>query len=193
MGSPSRTGLSVAQFRFILIGAIGALFINNLMISISSTHHRALSSEVQIVSSDFFSSNRHFEEQLANEEGRKLLANEDDLLRLRNPRILFGIFSSDSIFDGSHRKWHRQLFNDIWKDERVCTLDKFRGSNDISFRQKCELVYTFVTGSNTDPDAPTERLEETDTAENPIELPGGMKSPLKEDINWPDVTHLNIR
>mmetsp|Transcript_5757 Transcript_5757/g.14381 ORF Transcript_5757/g.14381 Transcript_5757/m.14381 type:complete len:398 (+) Transcript_5757:139-1332(+) len=194
MGSTSRPAVSISQFRSILVGAIGALFINNLMISISSTHQPSLASESQIITSDFHStSNRHFERQLRYDEGRKIVANEDDLRRLRNPRILFGIFSSDNIFDGTHRKWHRHLFNDIWKDQRVCSLDEFRASDEISFRQKCELVYTFVAGSSTDPDAPTERLEETDTADNPIEYPGGMKSPLKEDINWPDVTHLNIR
>jgi len=104
-----------------------------------------------------------------------------------------GIFSSDNMFDGTHRKWHRNLFNDIWKDERVCTLNQFRNSNDTAVQQKCELIYTFVTAANDDPNAPTERLEETDTADTPIELPGGYKNPLKSDINGPDVTHLNIR
>ena len=194
MGDLSRSAVSVSQFRCVLIGAIGALFVNNLMISMSSTHQRALSVESPIIPNDFYSSSiRHLKEQSAQDEGQKLLANEDDLRRLRNPRTLFGIFSSDNIFDGTHRKWHRQLFNDVWKDERVCTLDQFRTSNDISFREKCELIYTFVSGSNTDPDAPTERLDETDTVDNPIELPGGMKNPMKEDINWSDVTHLNIR
>ena len=112
---------------------------------------------------------------------------------MRNPRTLFGIFSSDTIDDGTRRTWHRHLFNDIWMDDRVCTLNQFRNSNDTTVQQKCELIYTFVAAASDDPNGPTERLGETDTADTPIELLGGFKNPLKDDINWPDVMHLNIR
>lgn len=104
-----------------------------------------------------------------------------------------GIFSSDNMFDATHRKWHRRLINEIWKDERVCDLDRFRATKDNAFRQKCELIYTFVVGANEDPNAPTVRLEDTDTAQTPIELSGRFKNPVKPDINWADVTRLNIK
>ena len=192
--TPSRPGVSASQLRCILMGAICALFLNNLMISSSATRRLSKSSESMIPLDFYSTSDRHFEESTLN-AGRKLLNDDaDDPRRLRNPRTLMGIFSSDNIFDGTHRTWHRRLFNDIWKDERVCTLHQFRTSNDTSFQQKCELIYTFVVGrSIDDPNFPTERLEDADTADTPIEFPGGYKSPVKEDINWPDVTHLNIR
>lgn len=192
-----RPVVSLSQLRYILMGAIGTLFLNNLMISSSTTRRLENSGDSQMISSDFYStSNRRLEKQSASEStldgGPKLLKDDEDLQLLRKPRILMGIFSSDSIFDGTHRTWHRHLFSDIWKDERVCTLHQFRSSNDTSFQQKCQLIYTFVAGANGDPNAPTERLEETDTPDTPIELPGGLQSPMKEDVNWPDVTHLNI-
>jgi hypothetical protein len=197
-GTPARPAVTASQLRCLLMGAIGALFVNNLMISTRAVRHHIESSGSHIIPRDFYStSNRLIKEQSAVESpldgGRKLLTDDDDLRRLRNPRTLMGIFTSDNIFDGTHRTWHRHLFNDIWKDQRVCTLDQFRASNDTSFQQKCELIFTFVAAANGDPNAPTERLEDTDTADTPIEFQGGYKSPVKEDINWPDVTHLNIR
>lgn len=216
-GRKPRGSASIAsQLRLMLVGAIGALFLNNLLLSTTTTQHQAGSGSggSHIISSDFYSmSDRLVEEKPVLQSspssksksmsmtsssslngGRKLLTDDDDVVRpLRNPRTLMGIFSSDNMFDGTHRTWHRHLFNDIWKDERVCTLSQFRTSNDTTVQQKCELIYTFVAAASDDPNAPTERLEETDTADNPIELLGGYKNPMKGDINWPDVTHLNIR
>ena len=191
-----RLVVSVSQIRCILIGAIGTLLLNNLMISTSTKHILKNSAASHMIPSDFYStSNRRLRKQSAQERSSdkepKLLEDDSDIPISRHPRILMGIFSSDNIFDGTHRTWHRNLFEEIWKDERVCTLDQFRASNDI--QQRCELIYTFVVGANEDSDAPTERLEETDTPDTPIELAGGYKSPVKEDVNWPDVTHLNIR
>jgi len=119
-----------------------------------------------------------------------------------------GIFSSDNMFDATHRRWHRNLFNNIWKDDRVCTLSQFLEGNLEDGKESkatvhatrrrdapieaCELIYTFVTGSNLDPDGPTELLDDSGK-KLPIETPGGRKDPMKEDINWPDVTHLNIK
>eukprot|EP00536_Pseudo-nitzschia_multiseries_P000810 jgi/Psemu1/234030/estExt_Genewise1.C_100054 len=191
------------------MGAIGALFLNNMMIS---TRHTRQISHLQMHGSDFISpeffskSHRRREKKKIGEKaqkikeesslvgGRKLLTDDDDNTgRLRNPRTLMGIFSSDNMFDATHRKWHRNLFNEVWKDDRVCTLYQFRTSKDESLRKKCQLIITFVAGANQDPNAPTERLEEADTKETPIELSGGFKNPVKDDINWDDVTHLNIR
>ncbi len=182
-----RMTVSASQVRLILMGAIGALFINNLMIT--SNFNRQLQTpihgESQMIPSSFYSTTKSKKESIQNNKGNNQL--------LRNPRILMGIFSSDNMFDATHRKWHRRLFNEIWKDERVCTLSEFRSANDTSVRENCQLIYTFVAGANQDPEAPTERLEETDTSETPIELPGGYKDPMKIDANWSDVTHLNIR
>jgi len=202
---------SASKLRSILIGMILALFLNNLLISTRQQHSSwsstpSNSDYVDIrhpiaavgaggvrISSDFYStSDRLVEEKRG---GRKLLTSDDETRNerhLRNPRILMGIFSSDNMFDGTHRTWHRRLFENIWKDERVCTLSQFRNDTDTTKRQKCELIYTFVVGSSTDPNAVTERLEDKDTKDSPIEL-SSFKNPMKEDINWPDVTHLNIR
>jgi hypothetical protein len=216
-GSAARTA---SKLRSMLMGAIGALFLNNLLISSRHHQHGSWSSSTEMnshvgisrpisatgagvvrISSDFYSiSDGLVEEKPASLSsltvGRKLSTSEETTSgsnerHLRNPRILMGIFSSDNIFDGTHRTWHRRLFENVWKDERVCTLSQFR--NDTTIQQKCELIYTFVSGSNTDPNAPAERLEDTDTKDTPIELISGYKNPLKADINWPDVTHLNIR
>ena len=214
-GSAARTA---SKLRFMIMGAIGALFLNNLLISSRHHHSNSWSSSPDMpshvgisrpisatgaggvrISSDFYStSDRLVEEKPASSftVGLELstseeTANGSNAPHLRHPRILMGIFSSDNMFDGTHRTWHRRLFENIWKDERVCTLSQFR--NDNTTQQKCELIYTFVSGSNTDPNAPTERLEDTDTKDTPIELISGYKNPLKDDINWPDVTHLNIR
>lgn len=176
-----------------LMGAIFALLVNNLMISMNASHRHP-----DFIPADFYSSSSGYIEERPEitpsslDEGRRLQTNDDHVQRLRHPRILFGIFSSDSDFDASHRLWHRQLIG-IWNDERVCSLDKFRfSSNNTSFRQKCEVLYTFVVGAHSDPNVPMERLEDTDTADNPIEFQGKIQSSAK-DINLPDVTLLNIR
>lgn len=182
-----RTAMSAAKLRLILMGAIGALFLNNLMIT--SNFSRQLQTpttdESQMLSG-FKTASRTTKGSI--NDSKRSTSNDQ---KLRTPRILMGIFSSDNMFDATHRKWHRQLFNDIWKDRRVCTLNDFRYSDDRSVRERCQLIYTFVIGANLTSNV-TERLEETDTVETPIELPE-LKDPLKTDANWPDVTHLNIR
>mmetsp|Transcript_9662 Transcript_9662/g.20936 ORF Transcript_9662/g.20936 Transcript_9662/m.20936 type:complete len:411 (+) Transcript_9662:226-1458(+) len=196
-GRTPGSAMNMSQIRCVVMGAIGALFLNNLMISTTHTHRIAMSqANVSDLPADFHSKSHQLrsKENSSLDEGRQVLVDDDsNSSRLRNPRTLMGIFSSDNMFDATHRKWHRHLFNDVWKDERVCTLNQFRNSNDVSFKKKCELIITFVTAATDAPDAPTERLEETDTVDTPIEFLGDIKNPLKEDINWDDVTHLNIR
>ena len=200
--------LTVSQLKYMLIGAILALLFNNLMISSTSFHVTQNCAASDIIPADFFSSSDSRLSKVTALEKASALESlsekavvgspsasslDDGPKLLRNSRVLIGIFTMDSDFDASHRKWHRNLFNNVWNDERVCTLGHFRASNNTSFRQKCEVIYTFVAGANEDPNAPTERLRATDTATTPIELPRGYKRPSKPEINNPDVTHLNIR
>merc|ERR1712232_1067120 len=130
-------------------------------------------------------------EEIGSSDWRKKRATKPPVERpLRNSRVLMGIFSSDNMFDATHRRWHRNLFNNIWKDDRVCTLSQFLEGNLEDGKESkatvhatrrrdapieaCELIYTFVTGSNLDPDGPTELLDDSGK-KLPIETPGGRK------------------
>lgn len=174
------TALNISNCRFMLIGGIFALFVNNLLIG---TSH-------QLYVEEFPEQNSKLDRvEFVTAPSRPLHMGD----HLRNSRMLIGIFSADNIFDATHRKWHRNLINNVWKDDRMCTLNNFRRSNDTDFKKRCEIVYTFLTAASDDPNAPTQRLADTDTDETPIELKGGYKNPKKEDINYDDVTHLNIK
>lgn len=174
------TVLNLSNFRFMMVGGIFALFVNNLLIG---TSHQLYVEELR-------KQNRKLDRvEFATAPSSPLHMGD----HIRNSRMLIGIFSADNIFDATHRKWHRNLINNVWKDDRMCTLNNFRRSNDIDFKKRCEIVYTFLTAASDDPNAPTQRLADTDTDETPIELKGGYKNPKKEDINFDDVTHLNIK
>ncbi len=172
--------------------AIGAIFATALNVVLLSTHQLTNCSEAEMIPADFFSASKPLAPKTPQKSAPEVSSNEGQR-RSRNSRILMGIFTTDSMFDATHRKWHRNFFNNVWKDERTCTLDQFRQSKDISFQQNCELVLTFVAGANQDPNAPTERLRDTDTPESPIEYPGLYNKPVRDDINLPDVTRLNVR
>jgi hypothetical protein len=113
-----------------------------------------------------------------------------DLPPLRYPKMLMGIFSSDSYNDSSYRKRHRTLLQVIWKDPRTCTLAEYRKRPEI--RDQCELIYTFIVGGSQNPEAPTERYEDRPEIGRPLVL-DRMPNPTREDINVDDVTILNIR
>lgn len=99
-------------------------------------------------------------------------------------RVLWGILSADFFNDQVYRKRHRDLFK-LWNDPRVCSLPNFRKmSKDEQYQ--CQLVYTFVLGSN--PDAPPQLLDNS----RPMEVTGPVKG-KGPDLNNPDITHLNIR
>ena len=179
-----------------LLGAMFAMVLNNLLLSASPDRRLQNCMDYDMIPSDFFSRSelraiKPIEPKSVTESAPEASVNGGPRL-LRNSRILIGIFTTDNLFDATHRKWHRNLFK-VWNDERTCSLDQFRESDDTSLKQNCEVIFTFVAGANQDPNAPTERLRELDTPETPIEFPGGYKNPLKEDINFPDVTNLNIR
>jgi hypothetical protein len=107
----------------------------------------------------------------------------------RYPRVLMGIFSSDSYNDATYRSRHRKLMWEIWKDSRVCNVHQFL--HNATVRSNCQLLYTFVIGgANPNQDAPTELLE--DTPSNPLTL-SKMDAPTRDDVNQEDVTLLNIR
>ena len=179
-----------------LLGAMFAMVFNNLLLSASSIRGHLDCADHDMIPSDFFSTSeirasKPIEPEPATDSAPQASLNGGSHL-LRNSRILIGIFTTDNLFDATHRKWHRNLFK-VWNDERTCSLDQFRESNDTSLKQNCEVIFTFVAGANQDPNAPTERLRGLDTPETPIEFPGGYKNPIKEDMNDPDVTNLNIR
>ena len=188
--------LGLSELKYILLGAIFATVLHNVLLA-GRTRELKNCSEVEVIPRDFFAvSHSRSTDPLPPKTAPKLApeasSNEGQPV-LRNSRILMGIFTTDNMFDATHRKWHRNFILNIWKDERMCSLDEFRGSNDASFRQNCEVIYTFVAGANPDPNAPTERLRDTDTPESPIEYPGLYNKPIRPDINEPDVTRLNVR
>jgi hypothetical protein len=85
------------------------------------------------------------------------------------PKILVGIFVDDTFQGCSYRKRHRSLFG-VWNDTRVCSLVEYETENDStttgsgsgsgrSIHEQCELIYTFVTGVNKDPNGPTEIVD----------------------------------
>ena len=104
-------------------------------------------------------------------------------------RTLIGIISSDSFNDKEYRKRHRILFEEIWKDKRSCTLAKVRTTPEAF--ENCQVIYTFIIGSNPEQDAPTELLENTTNL--PIERPQLIQSEFDDEINAADVTRLNIK
>ena len=106
----------------------------------------------------------------------------------RPSRTLIGIISSLSRSDYYYRKRHRELFQEIWNDTRVCTLD------DV--RDECQIVYTFIIGAGNQ-SAPTQLVNNTSNNNWPLlvekPVPNIEKTRYLQDVNGPDVTLLNIR
>ena len=101
-------------------------------------------------------------------------------------RVLFGILAADFPNDLTYRHRHRQLF-ELWNDPRVCSLPEFR-ARPLDTRYECELIYTFVLGGN--PDAPSTELVDDS---RPMEVQKPVTYSNTTDLNWPDMTLLNIR
>jgi hypothetical protein len=103
----------------------------------------------------------------------------------RRSRTLLGLISSDTANDCSYRRRHRELFQ-IWNDARVCSLAQLKES-PVKY-EDCQLVYTFVLGASTEPDAPNLIVNQS--------LPLYHSPPQKTHCNdkmRDDMTWLNIR
>lgn len=184
--------MSISNKNYLFIIIFGAsvlvLILNIAMLHRTNSYHSDHGSRV-VISSDFFSSQGVVEE--TKEQPRSLGASSyhhHSHHHPRYPKTLVGIITSASFNDASYRKRHRILFQ-IWNDTRVCSLADYRSHTSV--RDHCQLIYSFIVGGNTDPNALTERLE--NTTANPIELPKPMEGKHHEDLDEPDVTLLNIR
>lgn len=104
----------------------------------------------------------------------------------RYPKMLIGVFSSDTFNDCTHRKRHRELFS-IWNDRRTCSLPEYR-SGDEDLKEACQVIYTFVVGAGDKATAPTEIVDDSVDL-----LVDRIENPYREDINDADVTRLNIK
>ena len=104
----------------------------------------------------------------------------------RYPKMLIGVFSSDTFNDCTHRKRHRELFS-IWDDRRTCSLPEYR-SGDEDLKEACQVIYTFVVGAGDKATAPTEIVDDSVDL-----LVDRIENPYREDINDADVTRLNIK
>ena len=109
-----------------------------------------------------------------------------DITKPRRAKVLMGIVTAD-VF-GEPR--YRQAFRDLLSiHPKVCRLSEFRNGTK-SFRDRCELVYTFVLGANVDPKGPTEIVNAT----YPILVkPENLHPQHSFDFNETDMTFLNIR
>lgn len=103
----------------------------------------------------------------------------------RRPRTLVGIITSDRRNDCSYRRRHRELFQ-IWNDSRVCSLAEFKKAP--SQYAHCQLIYTFVMGAATEPNAPTLIVNNS----IPI-LHAGPYGSQCNDLKSEDISMLNIR
>lgn len=122
-------------------------------------------------------------EVLSDDNRRKL-----DIIKPRKAKVLMGIVTAD-VF-GEPR--YRQAFRDLFViHPKVCRLADFiRVNATQSFKDRCELVYTFVLGANVQPNAPTEIVNET----YPIITPVEERHPQHSvDFDESDMTFLNIR
>ena len=112
--------------------------------------------------------------------------------------------SADTRNDSAYRKRHRELFNQIWNDTRVCSLAELQRRPETE-RKHCQLVYTFVIGAATATaadkneiinNATTTTTTTTTTQIVDASVPLYRSTPLKSkfpDVNDDDVTLLNIK
>jgi len=111
----------------------------------------------------------------------------------RKPRVLLGIFTRDGPFEPQYRKVFRNLFAlHPW----VCSLGRYKDlTTENPDNNVCELIYTFVLGSN--PDGPTELvdgvMEDRHTNGSlPILADYDAHERGNGDLNMDDITMLNI-
>jgi hypothetical protein len=112
----------------------------------------------------------------------------------KSSRVLWGIFSSDSVQDELYRSKFRHLFGLHYVTERgygsprVCSLSNFLKHQ----HEDCQLIYTFVVGRG-GPDAPT-RLRSPDFASSTdMIVSKPVSDPVAPDLNLDDMTLLNLK
>eukprot|EP00526_Cylindrotheca_closterium_P009944 CAMPEP_0113644644 /NCGR_PEP_ID=MMETSP0017_2-20120614/23500_1 /TAXON_ID=2856 /ORGANISM="Cylindrotheca closterium" /LENGTH=407 /DNA_ID=CAMNT_0000556273 /DNA_START=1 /DNA_END=1220 /DNA_ORIENTATION=- /assembly_acc=CAM_ASM_000147 len=116
------------------------------------------------------------------------------------PKTLVGIFTT---LDDPSKDWHRQ--NLAQHPKRICALGDYESSSSTqmssSEREACQVIYTFVMGGNTDPNAPTELFTVPDDGENSNSKATQKKhhsllvknTSGQKDVHENDCTLLNIR
>lgn len=108
------------------------------------------------------------------------------------PKTLVGIFTT---LDDPSKDWHRQ--NLARHPKQICAFGDFELTLSASEREGCQVIYTFVMGGNTGPNAPTELLTvpigENSRAKHHSLLVKTSGKSLPKDVHENDCTLLNIR
>jgi hypothetical protein len=122
-------------------------------------------------------------EVLSDDNRRKL-----DIIKPRKARVFMGIVTADVFGEPRYRKAFRELFS---IHPKVCRFGDYTSVNATqSFKDRCELIYTFVLGANVKPDGPTEIVNNS----YPIITPLEERLPQHSiDFDENDMTFLNIR
>jgi hypothetical protein len=109
-----------------------------------------------------------------------------DVTKPRKAKVLMGIVTADVFGEPRYRQAFRDLFS---IHPKVCRLTEFRNGTK-SFKDRCELIYTFVLGANVDPEGPTEIVDDSYPVVAPFE---NLRPQHSLDFNESDMTFLNIR
>jgi hypothetical protein len=109
-----------------------------------------------------------------------------DVTKPRKAKVLMGIVTADVFGEPRYRQAFRDLF---MIHPKVCRLTEYKNATK-AFKDRCELIYTFVLGANVDPEGPTEIVDDS----FPIIAPTEKLRPQHSlDFNETDMTFLNIR
>ena len=116
------------------------------------------------------------------------------------PKTLVGIFTT---LDDPSKDWHRQNLGQQ-HPKQICALGDYESKLSFSEKEACRVIYTFVIGGSTDPNAPTELLTAPDgekkkkAAHHSLLVKkntsaAGERRSLPRDVHENDCTLLNIR
>mmetsp|Transcript_24972 Transcript_24972/g.69401 ORF Transcript_24972/g.69401 Transcript_24972/m.69401 type:complete len:428 (-) Transcript_24972:490-1773(-) len=121
-------------------------------------------------------------------------------------RFLWGIVCTAREKDFLRRQTIRETYLSYYKDRPelgtpnlICSIHEY--TSDAKIREECELIYTFVAGGATEPDAPTQLLDDVDpnrpmTLDPPTATTtngNGKNQDASDEIIENDITYLNVK